>query len=148
MGLDELPLVIFKIIYRYKEDLELLDKMPLTYRSIAGELPSWSTYYTSADYLILYIMELVTRIDLTSIPFDELIRTPHETLVEFERAANIQEQRLKLYDIDSPKLSPLWRLSLPYIIIEYITTQDIFTLRARLESYISGIDTFPLMLLN
>lgn len=148
MSLEDLPLELFKIIYRYKEDLELLERMPLPYRSIACELPTWNTYYTSADYLIMYIVELVTRIDLHAIPFDKLISTPHESLVEFERAANLQEQRLRLYEIDSPVLSPLWRLSLPYIIIEYITTQDIFTLRERLNNYIAGAEAFPLILLQ
>ena len=148
--MDKLPLDIFNIIYRYKEDLELLDKMPSPYREIACELPHWNTYYTCADYLIMYIVELVTRVDLHAIPFDKLISTstPHESLVEFERAANIQEQRLRLYKIYTPVLSPLWRLSLPYIIIEYITTQDIFTLRQRLETYMAGVETFPLILLQ
>lgn len=146
--LDLLPKDILTIIMTYKKDLELLDQIPAPYNAIATHLPFDTGPVTHTDFLIAHILELVHRVDLSTVGLDELIAAPHEALVCFEIATDIQLERLMLYSKDSLSLSPLWRFSLPYLIIEFLTTSDIFTLRERINKYALTGPEFPYILLN
>ena len=146
--LDCLPKDILNIILIYKKDLELLEQIPAPYNSIAGVFPGSVGPITPTDFLIMHILELVHRVDLTTVGFDQLIAAPHEALVCFEIATDIQLERLMLYSKDYLSLSPLWRFSLPYLIIEFLTTSDIFTLRDRINEYALTGPEFPYILLN
>ena len=135
--MEKLPREIEAIIMRYKTDLELLDQIPEPYNEIAIKLP-YKSYVSlsTADFLILHVMELVHRVDLREISIDEIIESPHSSLIKFEKASDLQRLRLQLYGMQSsPPLSPLWRLSLPYILLDFLTTSDVFQLRQRLDCY-------------
>ena len=146
--LDCLPKDILNIIITYKKDLELLEQIPAPYNSVASQVPFNIGPITPTDFIILHILELVHRVDLATIGLDQLIATPHEALVRFETATDLQLERLMLYSRDRYSLSPLWRFSLPYLIIDFLTTSDIFTLRERIESYSLTGPEFPYILLN
>ena len=98
--MDFLPKEIEAIIQKYKTDMELLDEIPEPYNQIASNL-TYPCYMSisSADFLVLHVVELVNRIDLKNISIDELIDTPHESLVKFERASELQNTRLALYGL-------------------------------------------------
>ena len=128
--LDTLPTVILNIIMTYKRDLELLSQIPSPYDKICTHIP-YKLYggFTTTDFLILHIMELVNRLDLRDVSFDQLISTPHTAIIAFETANHLHRKRLELYGLTfSPPLNPCWSYSLPYLIIEYITTSDVFQL--------------------
>ena len=129
-----LPDVIINIIMLYKHDLELLEQIPDPYQIILEQIPN-NINITTVDLLVYHIVELVTRLDLRAITLDELIDSPHQTIIDFELANQIYQQRLALYHKqDTFLLNPLWKVSIPYLIIEFLTTSDLFQLRQRILS--------------
>ena len=146
--MDFLPAEIEALILTYKKDLELLEEIPDPYDKIATNL-TYPTYLSlsSADFLVLHVVELVNRIDLKNISIDELIGTPHESLIKFEQASELQNARLALYGLTGGEsLTPLWRLSLPYIIIDFLTTSDVFQLQYRLAKYFASMPTIETLI--
>ena len=140
--MDILPKEIENIILTYKKDLELLDEIPPPYAQIASNL-SYNCYHTlsPADFLVLHVVELINRIDLNHISIDQLLDySPHECLEQFERASELQTQRLALYGLTGEqKITPLWRYSLPYILIDFLSTNDLFQLQYRLAKYFESL---------
>ena len=118
----------------YKQDLELLEQIPDPYKLILSQMPN-NVNITTVDLLVYHIVELVTRLDLRAITLDQLIDSPHQTIIDFELANQLTQQRLALYHKqDTFLLNPLWKVSIPYLIIEFLTTSDLFQLRQRILS--------------
>lgn len=139
--MEQFPLAICKIIERYARDMTLLEQTPIPIPSlISHPIPFYLGDAGSySDFLMMHILDVVSssKCAFHRMTINQIIHFPDQIINDFEIATDIWKERLALYGLPDDSLNPIWKKSLPYIIVDFIGTFDLELLQIRLKQWVN-----------